>query len=314
VNRAGPSWADRAGSTSLHERGVAGAEYLGLVTTLLQRVRLASPTGGLWEAADLQWWWRRDRHRHPERQVFWVSGETPVAAAVVTDWGDRRGCDLIGVDAGGSELMPQVWSRALEVVDRLRDRPVEMIVRDDDHALMDAVGSAGFERTGERDATLWMSARERRAPPPLPAGFDLRARAELPGSPHHMIRRNGERVAERLAECSLYRPDLDLVARSPSGEVAAYGLFWSDPVTRVGLVEPMRTEERYQGIGLARHVLMEGMSRLAALGCTRLKVSHVIGNEAARRLYVGAGFRPDSTARAYRRPAADPSETPVRRP
>jgi hypothetical protein len=31
-------------------------DYLDLVTGLLQRCRLADPTGGLWEAADYQWW------------------------------------------------------------------------------------------------------------------------------------------------------------------------------------------------------------------------------------------------------------------
>jgi len=31
------------------------------VTALLQRVRSAHPTAGLYEAADLQWWWRTPR-------------------------------------------------------------------------------------------------------------------------------------------------------------------------------------------------------------------------------------------------------------
>jgi hypothetical protein len=30
-----------------------------LVTELLQQHRLADPVGGLWEAADLQWWFTR---------------------------------------------------------------------------------------------------------------------------------------------------------------------------------------------------------------------------------------------------------------
>ena len=36
------------------------------------------------------------------------------------------------------------------------------------------------------------------------------------------------------------------------GEVAGYALFWFDPVTQVGLVQPMRVEEAYQRRGLAR--------------------------------------------------------------
>ncbi len=71
-------------------------EYLELVTTLLQRARINDPTAGLWEAADLQWWWRRDQHRDPARQTFWLDDDdTPIAAVIFTDWNGRWGCDAI---------------------------------------------------------------------------------------------------------------------------------------------------------------------------------------------------------------------------
>lgn len=35
---------------------------------------------------------------------------------------------------------------------------------------------------------------------------------------------------------------LDLAVYDGDGAVTAYGLFWADPHTGVGLVEPMRTE------------------------------------------------------------------------
>jgi predicted N-acetyltransferase YhbS len=75
--------------------------------------------------------------------------------------------------------------------------------------------------------------------------------------------------------------------------VAAYRLFWADPVTGVGLVEPMKTEERYWRKGLARHVLTTGLDRLAAHGCTRLKVSS--GHD----LYLGVGFTPIAPDQTY---------------
>jgi hypothetical protein len=34
-----------------------GLERLNATTTVLQRARLADPLAGMWEAADLQWWW-----------------------------------------------------------------------------------------------------------------------------------------------------------------------------------------------------------------------------------------------------------------
>ena len=55
----------------------------------------------------------------------------------------------------------------------------------------------------------------------------------------------------RLHETSLYDPELDLAVIAPNGDVAAYALFWNDFVTAVGMVEPMRTEDAYQRLGLA---------------------------------------------------------------
>ena len=131
----------------------------------------------------------------------------------------------------------------------------------------------------------------------LPEGFELVSRLDVPQRPHHMIARNGERVASLLAECSLYRPELDLAVYASDGRVAGYGLFWSDPVTGVGMVEPMRTEDEFQNMGIARHVLTSGLERLARSGCSRLKVAFHEGNEHAKRLYLSAGFQPGPATR-----------------
>ena len=65
-------------------------EALGAVTVLLQRIRGAHPTAGLYEAADLQWWWRTPRSTDDLPQLFWFDDVgRPVAAVIATDWGDR---------------------------------------------------------------------------------------------------------------------------------------------------------------------------------------------------------------------------------
>ena len=79
---------------------------------------------------------------------------------------------------------------------------------------------------------------------------------------------------------------------APDGQVAGYGLFWADPVTGVGLVEPMRTEQAHERRGIASHMLAAGLDRLAAHGSHRLKVSNDIA------LYLRAGFQPLATATA----------------
>ena len=138
----------------------------------------------------------------------------------------------------------------------------------------------------------------------LPEGFVLVDRALDTTKPHPMRSRSGDGVEARLRQCSLYDPALDLAVEAADGQTAGYALFWFDPVTEVGLVEPMRVEDAYQRRGLARAMLTAGLARLAQRGARRLKVGY--GTEVARRLYVGAGFRVTSTSTSFtwRRPAA----------
>jgi hypothetical protein len=77
-------------------------------------------------------------------------------------------------------------------------------------------------------------------------------------------------------------------------------LFWFDPITLVGLLEPMRVEDEYQRRGLARMLLMNGLDRLAYKGARRLKVG--FESDAARNLYLGAGSVRTSIDRVFTRP------------
>ncbi len=65
--------------SSLRERRLVGLEYLEAVTTLLQRIRNAHPTAGLWEAADRQWSWRNPRATDGLPQLFWFDDLGPGA-------------------------------------------------------------------------------------------------------------------------------------------------------------------------------------------------------------------------------------------
>ncbi len=276
----------------------SGPGYLDLVTGLLQDARLREPDGGLWEAADLQWWWRIDQHDDASLQAFWLDGSDPVAGAAFTRWPHGLGVDLLGADAA-------VGARLDTLTDWLRDRlaaldagPVETMVRDDDTPRAAALESLGFAATTDVFRTAWLAAERRPAVPPLPAGYRL---VSYDGGAHPMLARNGEHIAARLAECSLYRPECDLAIYHDTGGCAGYALFWPDPVTGVGLVEPMRVEAAHQGRGLGRVLLAAGLDRLAAHGATRLKVSFAPANVAAARLYTGAGFVPAFAATSFRR-------------
>jgi predicted N-acetyltransferase YhbS len=263
---------------------VTGVRAVRLASTLLQRMRLSAPMGGIWEAADVQWWWRQERPTDRHGQLFWLDEQgEPLAAVLLTDFWHSVQCDVLVLpdDPG---LASEVWRAALRRVDAVGVAP-EFPVPSDDAAGEAELTAAGF---GPADdgwfVVCWLDAARRPPIPALAPGYRLLSRAEASGRPHPMIARNGAQVAERLAQCSLYRPELDLMVQAPDGQVAGYGLFWADPVTRVGLVEPMRTEDAHQSRGLASHLLAVGLDRLAGLGCERLKVGNDIN------LYLRAGF------------------------
>jgi GNAT superfamily N-acetyltransferase len=283
---------------AIHEVRVSGLEYLALATELLQRARLADAEAGVWEAADLQWWWRMPRRSDAIDQLFWIDDEGPVAGVVLTDWARAWGCDPIVVPGVSTVLLPTVWARAVEAIDALGLETVEVLARDDDFELLGLLAAAGFVADDDRSGITWMNAQDRPGVAALPEGFVLVDRAGETTSAHPMRRRSGEGVEARLRQCSLYDPALDVAVEAADGQAAGYALFWFDPVTETGIVEPMRVEDAYQRRGLARAMLTAGLDRLAKRGARRLKVGY--GTEVARRLYVGAGFRVTSTSRSYR--------------
>jgi GNAT superfamily N-acetyltransferase len=289
---------------AIHEVRASGLEYLGLATELLQRARLADAEAGIWEAADLQWWWRTPRRSDAIDNLFWIDDEGPVAGVVLTDWGRAWGCDPILVRGISTVPLAHLWGRAVEAIDALRLEAVEVLTRDDDFALQALLAGAGFVADQDRSGITWMNPEDRPAVAGLPQGFVLADRAQETNRPHPMRRRSGQAVEARLQQCSLYDPALDLAVEAANGEAAGYALFWFDPVTEVGMVEPMRVEDAYQRRGLARAMLTTGLDRLATRGARRLKVGYA--TDAARGLYVSAGFRVTSTSTSYswRRPVA----------
>jgi GNAT superfamily N-acetyltransferase len=284
---------------AVREVRASGLDSLALATELLHRARLADVEAGLWEAADLHWWWRTPRRSDTIDQVFWIDDAGPIAGVVLTDWDRTWGCDPIVVPGLATVSLAAVWRRAVDVIDQLRLEVVEVLARDDYVELIELLAAAGFAAGDDRSGIAWMNAADRPALAALPEGLEMVDRAQDTTKPHPMRRRNGGEVEARLRQCELYDPGLDLAVETADGDVAGYALFWHDPVTRVGLVEPMRVEDAYQRRGLARALLAAGLDRLAKRGSSRLKVGYA--NEAARRLYVGAGFRVTSTCSSYKR-------------
>lgn len=274
-----------------------GLRRLEAVTTVLRRARLVAPMSGVWEAADAQWWWRRPRVTDDLELPVWLDDEGPIGAALLTDWGERWQVDAVVVP-GAVELGP-VWTAAVATAESA-PVPLEVLVRDDDPELLSLVVGTGFEPTADRSGLTSMDVARRPAKAAVPQGYRIVDRASRPDGPHPMAGRNGPEVERRLRETSLYDPTLDLCIETDAGEPAGYALFWADPATGIGMLEPMRVEDAHQRQGLARALLTEGLDRLATKGAERLKVG--FDGPAGEGLYLGVGFAVDTMVRSYLRP------------
>lgn len=281
---------------------LAGLERLTAVSALLHRIRQEDPRAGVWEAADLQWWWRRPRASDDILTPVWFDdADQPVAAAVLTAWPHAWWLDLIRLPERTlplDDLAALAWAE----LDRLEGVPViEALVPADDAELSAWFAGRGFTVVQEAWSG-WMAAAERPAVRALPSGYQLVDRAVRGGTvapEHPMVSRNGPDVEARLRQTALYDPHLDLAVLAPDGSVAGYALFWNDPVTGIGIVEPVRVEDAHAGRGIGYAMISAGLERMAKAGATRLKIGWE--SDRAGELYTRLGFTDVDIIRTYQR-------------
>jgi len=288
----------------VREQQLFGLDYLREVTALLQRVRLAHPTSGLYEAADFQWWWRKPRATDSLPQIFWFDDTGVVQAAMIaTDWGGTFGLDPIVMPAAPPGMIERLVDRGLAHFEEAGLGPARIVIDAADDQMIGLLAGYGYTSLEDEIVESWIAAEARPEVSPLAPGYRLASRVETQGTPHHMIPRNGPVVEERLQQTSLYRADLDLVVLDAHEEVAGYGLFWFDPVSETGLVEPMRTEDAHQRRGLARHILTSGIDFLSLAGAKRIKIGFEPSNAASKGLYLDVGFEPIRQCAVASRPS-----------
>ncbi len=301
----------------------SGLDYLQTVTVLLNRIRTTDPRAGLYEAAELQWWWAQyPRVTDDLDQLFWFDADgRPSAAAIVTDWrGEVVQMDPLLLPDAPADQVAHVVHRGLDHAAASGFDKVQLEVDTGDEVLREVLIDRGFARDGKGITESWLSPEARPPISPLADGYHLVDRAGITdqagaavesGSnvgPHHMKNERRDHIdpEPRLQQTSLYRADLDLVIHDGNGDVAAYGLFWHDPTTGVGIVEPMRTNDGHQGNGLARHLLTTGIDRLAHAGSDCIKICFDPDNAAAKHLYLSTGFEPDRHNDVLAGPTASP--------
>lgn len=286
----------------MREEQRVGLDYLRDLTTLLQRSRALHPTDGLYEAADFQWWWLRERPTDEIGQLLWFDeAGRPVAAVIITEWPDRIALDPIVLPGASPDVVAMVVDRGLAYAAACGYESFELEVARDDEVLIETLTGHGFALKEEGYIEAWLPTHARPPVSSLHDGYRATTRAETMDRPHHMVPRAGPDVAERLLQTSLYRTDLDVLILDGEGNCASNGLFWFDPTTATGLVEPMRTEDEHQRRGLARHVLTLGIDLLAQAGAERIKICFEAGNPGASGLYLDVGFEPAKQTDMYAR-------------
>jgi mycothiol synthase len=100
---------------------------------------------------------------------------------------------------------------------------------------------------------------------------------------------------------AVYQGERDLFVRSPDSQGASACTIWFDSVNAVGLFEPVGTHPDFQGKGLGKAVMAEGMRRMKAAGMRRAIVGFDPDNVAALALYTSMGFRASCYFVMYRK-------------
>lgn len=284
--------------------GYAGLDYLAKATDFLIACRLEDPLGGLWDAADIQWWWREDDFRDPAHQLFF---ETPDGAP--------RAMLLLSPTYGtfDYELMPgeedtdlgqQVLRTGMTWLEEQRSPTSRQyfFLKADHHALRRRAEAHGYRPMPDalvQTSQTLPSILERA---PLPDGYAVRpiqhddiidGRQPVLTTPAGGI--------ERLGHTSLYDPRHHLVVTDEDDHAVAECIYWTEPTTRIGLIEPVATHPAHRRRGLARAMLTRALQDMTRQGTTIAKVCYASSNLPAATLYRTIGLHPHSELLRYTR-------------
>ena len=192
-----------------------------------------------------------------------------------------------------------------EILDRLeaaniKDRKPSTTLASNDSSRKLCLEEIGYQK--DPDELERINARSLTEPipePALPPGFIIRSAA-------------GEQDAVNLAKVHInafnskwaessyldvmrspsYDAERELVVVAPDGTFAAFLVYWPDPVSRIGLFEPVGCHKDYQRQGLTKVLMYSGMQRMKAAGMQMAWVLCNNTNEAGKALYTSVGFHP----------------------
>ena len=144
---------------------------------------------------------------------------------------------------------------------------------------------------------------------PVPVGFKirpLRGQAEVAAyvALHQAafgstVMQEGWRL--RTLQMPQYRPELDLVAVTADGRLAAFCIGWLHPLQPLAQVEPLGVHPDFHRLGLGQAILAALLQRLSARNVQFASLFTTSDNEPAIKFYESIGFQRQYLIHSYRR-------------
>lgn len=186
---------------------------------------------------------------------------------------------------------------------RSASEPMKTVAYESDRSLASMLEQHGYSRENALDVYMQRGLDQPLAEPDPAHGYvvrkfepktDLVQRAGVQIDAFGGIPEPGEGAMENIRRFVRWyegREDLDLVAVSPTNEIASFAVFLIDPVTLVGELDPVGTRASHRRKGLATAVLLSGLQYMKKNGMASAVVRTGVGNSAAISLYESVGFR-----------------------
>jgi mycothiol synthase len=239
---------------------------------------------------------------------LWEDAQGQLAAFAVLD-GSNNLLFEIALQVDGEWLEKEIIAWGLKRLQLNRDLPsffttLDSCCRSDDFLRIDLLQRLGFRQESLHSVRLVRALAIQFPEIRLPAGFTIRHLAgeqevdRYVALVHAAFNSENITVASRLAFIRYpgYIPELDLIAIAPNGDFAAFCLGQIFPRNSTGSrsgeswLDPVGTHPAYRRLGLARALLLSGLSRLSQRGVSEALLGTGSENLAMIRAAKSVGF------------------------
>lgn len=277
---------------------------------LLMDARSRADGWHYWHVGDLTWgFFMLACHLNPQDHIrLWHDDEGKLVGYAVLGEEPSVDCQVLPeYEWSGIEIEAMAWAETRLTELRKRDAQrwngnLVSGARQDNAKRITFLEQHGFRRGENAEVNLLRSLDEPISESALPIGCQVRAvadadeisdRAAAQREVWHpwTVGKVSDADYARLIRLPGYNRDLDVVAVTPEGVIAAYVNGWIDPVNRIGDFGPVGALPAYRRQGLTRAALLEGLRRMQVRGMERVCISTGDSNTSARRLYESIGFK-----------------------